>query len=69
MTLNRFLKTDFHPLNHLKKVLCVREFPHTIQCRSTLKPFNLSSIERMIQFLLSIVVKSGEIQSPKFFHL
>ena len=51
--------TSSYPLFTL---LGMREFPHTIQSRSSLKPRNLSIIERMIQFLhvsFSLLVVGG----------
>ena len=44
------------------------EFPHTIQCRPSLKPRNLSLIERVIQFLeLTYHTWTGRAQFPRSF--
>ena len=75
MTLFRSREIFIHPKSPqvtsgcpLSTLLGMREFPHTIQSRSSLKPRNLSIIERMIQFLPVSFSLLGAVPFPRVFH-
>ena len=60
--------STFSSLQVRSNLCAVRKFSHTVQCRSSLEPLNLSFIESMVQFLeLALDIKL-KIQFPKSFH-